>query len=347
MKKIFLIFIILLTTGCYDYVELNNLSIISSIGIDYRNDEYTLSLEVLNDKSDNENPSLNAYDVSVNGKTITEAFENASITLNKIPYYYHLKAIIIDEEIAYNHLLEITDYFVRNPKMIHGFYLVMCKNISAKDFLNIKNDNHLVIGNEIVSKMENNSYEYSISYNELFEDVLERLINKKKDAMLTTFTINNGNIKTYGIALFKDSKLVKVLDEKSSSYLNILLSNPINLTLENDDLVINIYNNKTDISFDNNVNINVSSEAQIIVNKKDNNLKKDESYLKFNDEFSKILLDKLTNLLNELSDLEVDPLGIKWQYYQIYKKDQPKLNTKIMVDLKVNKKGLIFEANYE
>ena len=347
MKKIIIILIVLLTTGCYDYIELNDLSIISSIGIDYQNEEFILTYEVLNDLSNEEN-SISAYDVTSQGKSITEAFDNISTILNKTPYYYHLKAVIIDENIASDYLNEITDYFIRNPKIIHSFYLVMCKDITAKDFLNIKNENHLVIGNEIIKKMENSSYDYSNLYNELFEDVIERLLNKRKDAILSTFIINDNNIETYGISLFNDSKLVITLDKEKSSFLNLLLNKDSNLTLENDDLIINIYSNRTSYIINNDeLVIKLNSEAQIIENKKRNNLKKDESYITFNQDFSSILEHKLNDLISEINALKVDPLCISWKSFQKYGKDININKISIDVDLKVNKKGLIFEANYE
>ncbi len=336
MKKVLLLIIILLTTGCYDYTELNNLAIVSSIGIDFQDNNYILTLEILND--------TDAIDITVTGNTITEAFDNASLTINKIPYYYHLKALIISETIQEDKLSLLLDYFLRNPKIIHGFYLVMCKDISAKDFLNKK---HFVIGEEIVNKIENNPYLYNISYNGLFEDVLEQFINKRKDALLTTFIIKDDQIQTYGVALFKDTKLVTILNNEESAYLNLLLNNQTNLSLDNDDLTINIYDSKTMITFPKNITIQIDCEAQITNNKKHNDLKHDESYLKFNNDFSVILKDKVTSLLEKLNKLEVDPIGFKWQYYKQTKKDLTISKFNLNINLKVNKKGLVFEANYE
>lgn len=349
MKKIILLFIILLTCGCYDYVELNNLSIISSIAIDYETEtnKYILTLEVLNDTNTDENGKITAYDVSSEGINIQEAFNNVAIALNKIPYYYHLKVLIISEEIAKNHLEEITDYFFRNPKIIRSFYLVMSQNVKAKDILSIKNENHLVIGNEIVSKIENSSNEYNISYNEYYEDFLESLINKRKDAILTTLTLKDNNIETIGIALFKDNNLIKVLDKESSALLNILRNETSNLILDNDLISIKIYENKTNINFNKDILININAEAQIINNKKNNDLKQDDTYLKFNEDFSNILALKIETLISDLNQLKIDPIGIKWLAYQKHRKDIDLNNININVDLKVNKKGLIFGVNYD
>ena len=50
MKKIIiLIVLIFLTSGCYDNIELNNLAIITGLGIDYKDDNFYLTYEILND----------------------------------------------------------------------------------------------------------------------------------------------------------------------------------------------------------------------------------------------------------------------------------------------------------
>ena len=46
MKKIiFIIGIVLLISGCYDYRELNDMSIVSGIGIDYVDNQYKVIFE--------------------------------------------------------------------------------------------------------------------------------------------------------------------------------------------------------------------------------------------------------------------------------------------------------------
>ena len=47
MKRILIIVsLVLLLCGCYDYRELNDMSIVTGIGIDYKDNKYIVSLEV-------------------------------------------------------------------------------------------------------------------------------------------------------------------------------------------------------------------------------------------------------------------------------------------------------------
>ena len=53
MKKIFFLLLIpFFLTGCYDYQELNNRAVIAGIAIDYKEDEFWVDLEILNNKKD-------------------------------------------------------------------------------------------------------------------------------------------------------------------------------------------------------------------------------------------------------------------------------------------------------
>ena len=55
MKKLLILLIIpFILSGCYDYNELNDLAIISGIGIDYENEEYIVTYEILSTKKEGE-----------------------------------------------------------------------------------------------------------------------------------------------------------------------------------------------------------------------------------------------------------------------------------------------------
>ena len=52
MKKILLLFIILLAAGCMDYNELNDIGIVTMMEISYTNNQYDVTLEILNTNKD-------------------------------------------------------------------------------------------------------------------------------------------------------------------------------------------------------------------------------------------------------------------------------------------------------
>ena len=48
IKLIFILMIIILSTGCWNYRELNKMAIVSGIGIDKKDDYFLISIQALN-----------------------------------------------------------------------------------------------------------------------------------------------------------------------------------------------------------------------------------------------------------------------------------------------------------
>lgn len=57
MKKILLILFLLPLCGCYNYIELNELGVVSMLAIDYQENEYKINLEIRENKKEEEETS--------------------------------------------------------------------------------------------------------------------------------------------------------------------------------------------------------------------------------------------------------------------------------------------------
>ena len=98
MKKIIILLIsILLLSGCYDYVEINDLVIITGMLIDYENDNYVITNQLI----ENEKESIVKI-YKTEGKTIDECISKLSKLLNKDIFISHLKSLIITENLIYS-----------------------------------------------------------------------------------------------------------------------------------------------------------------------------------------------------------------------------------------------------
>jgi spore germination protein KC len=59
MKKIILVIMLLLLTGCYDYKELNQIAIVGATSIDKKDDNYIVKIQVINPQNVKEATSNN------------------------------------------------------------------------------------------------------------------------------------------------------------------------------------------------------------------------------------------------------------------------------------------------
>ena len=128
MKKILLLLLILLLTGCYNYRELNDLAIVSAIGIDYKDNNFEVSIQIVNPKKQQDSSSANEPDFIIyksKAKTLQEAFRNVVDTSPNRIYGSHLEILIISEEIAKNHMDKLFDFFAREPEARSEFNILI------------------------------------------------------------------------------------------------------------------------------------------------------------------------------------------------------------------------------
>src|SRR5690554_3526296 len=92
IKLIFILMIIMLSTGCWNYRELNEMTIVSGIGIDKKDDHFLVSIQALNaqnqpggggdsgqDSGGGGNPGVAFYQAE--GKSILEGLNNILLNL--------------------------------------------------------------------------------------------------------------------------------------------------------------------------------------------------------------------------------------------------------------------------
>ena len=75
-----------LMTGCYNYQELNNLSIVTGTSIEKENDKYKITIQVVNPKKNDDarsssQPTFITY--SQVGDTLQEAYRNIVLTSSR------------------------------------------------------------------------------------------------------------------------------------------------------------------------------------------------------------------------------------------------------------------------
>lgn len=339
MKKLILIIILLCLTSCYDYKEVNDLAIISTIAIDY-DKKFNVYFEILKDQKNNNNTS---YIISDNGDSLTDAFDNISLKIDNIPYYNHLKVVIISKEIASNHFKEICEYITRNPSIRNEFYLVITDNIDK--ILLSKNDNNPIISENISKLIKTNKRNYNISYDKPFEDILEKILNPNTDAITTYIGVNDKEISLKGISIFKDYKYMETLNKDYSALLNLLLKNNNSISLENNDTFVKVNTSSLDYKINkNNIKININTYGTIIQCNDNLNIKDSDTLTTLNKDFNVILNNKLSEFINYIKKNNYQIININNLYYKKYKQeiDLNDIDIIIKTDLKITKKGLIY-----
>lgn len=376
MKRIIISLIILFNlTGCYNYRELNDLAIVSGVSIAKIDDEYEITVEVVNTKKETDASSANetAFVIYKNtSKSLQEGFRRLINEAPKKMYGAQIELLILDESLARNDLKNIVDFLSRDPEIRSEFYVIVGK---GDNILEITTPLVKISSKNIVQSLQANN-EYLGSVNMVtFHDLIDNYLNDKIDLALPAIKLvgdtnkgqENSNLENSAneafslldnIAVFKDNKLVGYLDEEESKVFNLVSGN-IKTTLvknefENDEYIINEMvgiDCKVDvIPKKNKVSITVEGKAAISEANYSGDLKSDKTIKKIQKKLNKYTEDIVEKLIKESIDkYDADIYGFEDMFYKKdakYYKDKIKDNWKEIfhnLDIEVKSKIEIFE----
>lgn len=354
MKKILLLLIItFMLTGCYDNIELDDLAIVSGVGIDYKDNNYYLTYEILSDTKTDDNSALLSYTVSGSGKSISEAFINTNYKVSKKAYFAHLKVLILSEEIINGKFDKITDYILRDTNLRSDFKVLVGNNTPPEEILKNNDKNHPVVS-EVISKLiDNEKYNNNLVIGETFREITAKLISNNYDVILNTISIKDKEIAIDNSYIFKKFNYQKTLSKQDSSLYNLLTKDisaiefDKNYEKENVTITINSSNSSIEVTKDK-IKINTKLEGKILENNANFNLKDTESYEQLNKDFAKLIKKNIIKFIKILQENESDILGLQEIYYKKTRKNNKNLwlsaDIEVNVDLKINTKGFIFEV---
>ena len=351
-KKIFLfICILLFTTACSDYEELENLAYVTSIGIDYINDEYNVTYEILNSKKGNNKVVFESYTVDATDKSISNAFLKAAEETKLYPYFAHTVLLLIDENVAKEKLEEINDFIIRENEVREFFYFCVTKN--AKETLNTKNEENPVVANAVKNQLEINKYSKNEFHSLTFDQFINNIENFKFDNAIPFVSIDNDKVEVDKMVTFKNYKLVDFLDKNHSYIYNLFKENDAKyyIAQEFSDKIINagvVFSKKEIDIKDNKININILAYGEIINNETDFNMKNSNDLKTISESFENTIKEDVTKFIKYLQENNLDFLEFKNKYYIKNRKDlnDEWLNYEINVnvDFKLAKKGIIYDS---
>ncbi|WP_285399742.1 Ger(x)C family spore germination protein [Lysinibacillus sp. fls2-241-R2A-57] len=250
MKKslivIFLVIFTLLLSGCWSKRELSDLAIVSALGIDKINDEYYISVQIVNagemsgSKSSGGQSPVATYHTT--GKSLFEAVRKLTTTTPRRAYFTHMQLVVFGEEFASEGIAEALDFMARDQAIRSDFNFVVAYNSTAKDILSVLTP----IEKLPAKKMLNSTLASQDAWGSTkfidTEDLISELGGEHKSTVLSAIELvgdkekgkgpdNVERIETsavlhfIGFGVFKKDKLIGFLTESESIYYNFLMDN--------------------------------------------------------------------------------------------------------------------------
>ncbi|MDO4341919.1 MAG: Ger(x)C family spore germination C-terminal domain-containing protein [bacterium] len=341
MKKLLLILFLLPLCGCYNYIELNELGVVSLLAIDYQDNEYQINLEIRENKKEEEETSK-IYKST--GSSLDEAIQNTGLSLNKTLYFVDLDILMLSTDAINNKLDTILDYLTRENNVGINFYLLVDDNIE-KTISHFQKEK--IIAGKYLKEIINGRFNNTIKSK--YIDFLQTHLNSYYDPILPKGKLENDTYKINSASIFKKNKIIEEIPFNYVQTYN-LLNNIKSLYLyhinyNNNDLIYKIISSKSKLKFQNNKLIITCNINGIFDEMEKANLKDKEEIKKILSLLENNIKKEITTYIDLSISLESDTLGIKKKYYNETRKEIKSLkNIEYEIILKVNldRKGLMF-----
>lgn len=349
-KLLILIPFILLMCGCWNYTELNNMSIVTGLSIDKDSDEYKIGLLIANSKkseSSTKEGEAQTIVYSGKGKTISEALKDIDLVSHKRIYLGHLAVIIVSEDIAKDGMEKMLDFLLRYPESIKRFYLAVSKDDKAIDILKIVTPLQSFPSQTIYLNIKSSSHSQAITTAIPYSTFINNLLMKGKNPILPTITIKgdpkkgsesqslekstpSAELKLDTVAIFKNDKLVDFATDDESRGINLVQGNInemiVSAKCDNGSAIANLNDLKTSMKVNKN-NVSISIKGGASLQEVTCNINLNEAKEMY--ELKKKIEDKLKTLINKGIDIAQKNKSDIFGFGNLAYKKDPKYYDKI------------------
>lgn len=380
MKRIkFLILLLPLLSGCYNYRELNELGITTAVSIDYKDNNFYVIAEVINPikqqdaSSSNNSPFIN-YNSS--SSSLQDAFRKVVLESPRQLYAAQLEIIVLSEEVVNNHLEEVLEYFARDPESRTEIKIIVAKTEDSTKAITLQTLLTSLSSSNIIKSLDLQSKVLGMSYPVTLNELLNMYIDPYLEVVLPSMTLY-GNyeigdekenittsspkaiVKIDGSTITKDNKILGYLDLEESKILNL-----INGKLKETIIKMNYYDgyiifepNRIKVSREldiknNIIKINISGYSKTKEIQSNIDLKDPKEVEKLNKALNMELEKKITDTFNSIREkYDTDVFGFQELYYRTnykyfkenctnwYEDIYPKIKLEVKANVRLYEKG--------
>lgn len=342
MKKFIIIALILLCTGCYDYNELNDLEIVSSMIVDYEEGNYIVNIEVLDTS---ESASKGSYFLKGEGKSLEEAMNNVYFGSASTPFYAHMKSLILSDTVAQRGIDEFFDYLLRDTKLRKDFFVFVSDNVD--DILEFETEPKESIGEmarmSARRNLEGNGRYRTCTFREMIFNYM-----RNNYYMLGSISIEDEIINLEDTYLFIDNKMSFKVDDNAVLFANMMADDSEKFQIFGDyTYEMHGFKLEKEVKKDK-IIISLKGHARLLDADKNDSLD-DKSLKRLEDELNKVLENAGMEIVDYAKRLDHDMFNFNYCYYLYFPKlvndDTWKtLEYEFHSDLTLSEKGLLLNT---
>ncbi|WP_044338638.1 Ger(x)C family spore germination protein [Rossellomorea aquimaris] len=244
LRLISILFILLgtIVVGYIKSNQLNEVELVSGLGIDQIDGQYAVTLQIFNPSANQKNSvdPTGGFTYTQNGKTIPEAIEKIKKESLKEPILDTLQVVTLGEKLVKGEgLNETLDFLVRNPRVPASINTIIVKDDSPESFLTLFTPQEKLTALYTNTMLRNSKAVWGNLVNTSSERILSYLSDHTSDIIIPYVEIHGdieqgmtkGNIERFspashisleGFATFKGEKLHSYLTNEESNTLALM-----------------------------------------------------------------------------------------------------------------------------
>lgn len=248
-KWILPLLLLFLSTGCYNYRELNQIALTSAIGIDKSEDgeEYIVTVQVLNTQKQGSDSNYSGSQPKFilyqqQGPTLQHALRTIILESPRRLYVNHINLLVIGEKVAKEGIEDILDFFARNTEFRKDFLVVISREADPEEVMQVLTPLETLNSKNIHDSIMTDVKFYGMATKVTFEDLLNAYLNRRTNIVLPSVqvvgnykkgegednikqSIPDATVQIKPLAIFKEDKMLDYLTEEESRVYNHVQNN--------------------------------------------------------------------------------------------------------------------------
>lgn len=335
---------IILNTGCWNYREINNLSIVAGAAVDKTEEgNYKVTTEVVDLHEGGNNARTRSKKLVSYGETLFDAVRNTiKVTAGKL-YWGHVEIVIFSQEVAKEGIIELVDFLVRDSEPRQTVDILVSREKTAGEIMDLESSTSEIRSHELNEMLDTERNLSKIAKTQVYE-----FINTLSDEGISSVmpvvgaTVIEGKkaLELSGTAVFKKDKLVYMLNgEETKPFLfvmdkirgGLLIINDTTVKNKNSKLTLEIIKSNTKVKpvFSKGklaMNINIETKAALG--------QEGESERRYNDKINTMLQKDANetlkkNIENLIANVKKNTDSDIFGFGRTVKQDKPELWKKI------------------
>ena len=217
-------------SGCWDYRDLESVSIVSGIAVDKvgEPERYKLTIEIVQGTGGNET-KIEPIVVEAEGKTLAEAARNSVEISNKQLFWAHTCIAIVSEAIARDGIQPLLDWIARDAEARMLIELFVTTEKNAGDVIKAKTKSTDTHSQQTLKMIKNNKQILGKAPSTKTYEFINKLESGKSYPVLPIIKLEkqekNEEIVLGGTAVFSGDKYIGIINENDSKYMLFATNN--------------------------------------------------------------------------------------------------------------------------